>query len=66
VLARELRCPVTLIHAKSGTASENEVAIFKRLYPATRAIAQPDATHFLPMEFPGLVRDEIVRIASAL
>ena len=65
-LARALHCPVTLIHAQSGTASENEVAIFTRLCPATRAIAQPGATHFLPMEFPGLVRDEIARIANTL
>ena len=62
-LAGDLRCPVTLIHGGSGTASENEVAIFRRLYPATRVVHQPDATHFLPMEFPELVRDEIRKIA---
>lgn len=62
-LARMLRCPVTLIHAKDGTASENEVAIFKQLYPVTRVVLKQDATHFLPMEFPELVRDEITRIA---
>jgi pimeloyl-ACP methyl ester carboxylesterase len=62
-LARDLRCPVTVIHARSGTASENEVAIFKQLYPATRVVLHPDATHFLPMEFPGLVRDEITKIS---
>jgi pimeloyl-ACP methyl ester carboxylesterase len=62
-LARDLRCPVTLIHARSGTASENEIALFKRLYPATSVVLHPDATHFLPMEFPQLVRDEITKIA---
>ncbi len=62
-LGSKLHCPVTLIHAKSGTASENEVAIFKQLYPATRVVMQPDATHFLPMEFPELVREEIRKIA---
>jgi pimeloyl-ACP methyl ester carboxylesterase len=65
-LAAQLRCPVTLIHAAGGTASPGEVEIFKRLYPATRVIAVPDATHFLPMEFPELVREEIARIALAL
>ena len=63
-LAREIRCPVTLIHAANGTAPENEVAIFKRLCPATRVIAKEGATHFLPMESPELVQEEIVRIAS--
>jgi pimeloyl-ACP methyl ester carboxylesterase len=62
-LARDLRCPVTLIHAKSATASENEVAIFRKLYPNRRVVLKTEATHFLPMEFPELVRDEITRIA---
>ena len=65
-LAGDIRCPVTLIHAANGTASENEVAIFKRLYPATRVVSKEGATHFLPMEFPELVREEIARIAGAL
>jgi pimeloyl-ACP methyl ester carboxylesterase len=63
-LAARLRCPVTLIHAADGTASANEVEIFKRLYPATRVVAKEGATHFLPMEFPELVREEILRIAE--
>lgn len=63
-LAGALRCPVTLIHASDGTASENEVAIFKKLYPATRVVTQASATHFLPMEFPELVRDEIRKISA--
>jgi pimeloyl-ACP methyl ester carboxylesterase len=62
-LAQSLRCPVTLIHAKDGTASKSEVAIFKSLYPATRVVGRPDATHFLPMECPELMRDEITKIA---
>jgi pimeloyl-ACP methyl ester carboxylesterase len=63
-LAAQLRCPVTLIHAADGTASPGEVEIFKRLHPATRVVAVPNATHFLPMEFPQIVQDEIVRIAG--
>jgi pimeloyl-ACP methyl ester carboxylesterase len=63
-LASALLCPVTLIHANDGTASADEVAIIKKLYPATRVVTQPDATHFLPMEFPELVRDEIRKIAG--
>jgi pimeloyl-ACP methyl ester carboxylesterase len=62
-LAAQLRCPVTIVHAADGTASPNEVEIFKHLYAATRVVAKEGATHFLPMEFPELVRGEIVRIA---
>ncbi len=61
-LAAALECPVTLIHAADGTASAAEIAIFKSLCPAARVLLQPGATHFLPMEFPEAVRDEIVRI----
>lgn len=61
-LAARLRCPVTLIHAEAGTASESEVAIFRHLCPATRVIKQTGASHFLPMEFPELVREEILRL----
>lgn len=64
-LAAEIKCPVTLLHADDGTASEGEVAIFQRLYPATRVLSQPGATHFLPMEFPEIVREEILKTRSA-
>ncbi|MBV9992035.1 MAG: alpha/beta hydrolase [Alphaproteobacteria bacterium] len=64
-LAAEVKCPVTLIHADDGTASAGEVAIFERLYPATRVIAKAGATHFLPMEFPQVVRDEILKSRNA-
>ena len=47
-----------------GTASAGEVAIFQRLYPATRVVPQAGATHFLPMEYPEMVREEIARMVS--
>jgi len=64
-LAAQIRCPVTLIHAEDGTAGAGEVAIFQRLCPQARIVAQPDATHFLPMEFPQAVRDGILRMRNA-
>jgi pimeloyl-ACP methyl ester carboxylesterase len=63
-LARDLRCPVTLIHAQDGTASQGEVAIFREWHPQTHVVMASGATHFLPMEFPGLVGDEIRKIAG--
>jgi len=62
--AARLRCPVTLIHATDGTASEKEVAIFKQLCPTTCVVTRADATHFLAMELPDLVRDEITEIVG--
>jgi pimeloyl-ACP methyl ester carboxylesterase len=64
-LAARIRCPVTLIHAKDGTSAPAQVARFARLSPTARILAKDGATHFLPMEFPELVREEIVRAAAA-
>jgi pimeloyl-ACP methyl ester carboxylesterase len=61
-LAAKLRCPLTLIHGEGGTAGDSELAIVRGLCPAARIIAQPGATHFLPMEFPELVRREITNL----
>ena len=62
-LARQLRCPLTLIIGENGTASEQEVANITRLHKPTRVVRVPGATHFLPMERPDIVREEIERIA---
>ena len=64
-LAAELRCPVTLIHAADGTARTGEVALFQQLCPAARVVMQEGATHFLPMEFPDVVRAEILKMRNA-
>ena len=63
----KVRCPITIIHGEIGsTSSEGELALIKRLNPSVRIVAQKGASHFLPMEFPELVREEIARIASAV
>jgi pimeloyl-ACP methyl ester carboxylesterase len=63
-LAGGLKCPVTLIHAENGT-SRDEVEIFRRLCPQARIVPRKDASHFLPMEHPELVREEILKIAAS-
>lgn len=60
---RDVKCPVTLVYAESGTA-RSQVRLFRRLCPQARIVEQKGATHFLPMEFPQIVRDEILRIAG--
>ena len=59
-----LRCPVTILHAEGGTAQDGEVQTFVHGLPQTRVIKVKDATHFLPMEFPELVREEIHNMAD--
>jgi pimeloyl-ACP methyl ester carboxylesterase len=65
-LARKVACPVTLIHGgQSGsTCHAREAAIFAAKKPDTRVVTVPDSGHFLPMEHPEVVRDEIVRMGE--
>lgn len=63
-LARRVRCPLTLIYASGGTAREEEVQIVARGHGSARLVKVADATHFLPMERPDIVRQEIERICA--
>jgi pimeloyl-ACP methyl ester carboxylesterase len=66
-LAGHIRCPVTLIRGdgEGSTCGANEAAAFVALKPDTSLITVPGASHFLPMEFPDLVRTHIQERASA-
>jgi pimeloyl-ACP methyl ester carboxylesterase len=64
-LARQVRCPLTLIHAESGTARAREVAIVARVKRDARIVRVPGTTHFLPMERPDVVQDEMERMLRA-
>lgn len=63
-LARRIRCPVTLLYAEHSTPPESECRAFARRHRGTRLIKVPGTTHFLPMERPDLVREEIERLAK--
>jgi pimeloyl-ACP methyl ester carboxylesterase len=64
--AAKLRCPVTLVHGEIGsTSGASELEAFARLYPKTRVVEQKGASHFLPMEFPQIVREEILNVRNA-
>ena len=67
-LARKVRCPVTLIHGgqPGSTCHAREAAIFAAKKPGTRVVTVPDSGHFLPMEHPEIVREEIARMADSL
>jgi pimeloyl-ACP methyl ester carboxylesterase len=61
-LASRVRCPLTLIYAGNGTAREREVQIVARRHGQARLVQVPGTTHFLPMERPDIVQDEIARM----
>lgn len=65
-LAANVVCPITVIvGTKSSSTSEQQLGVIRNLRPDTRVVAVDGATHFLPMEHPEIVREEIIRLAVA-
>ena len=67
-LAAQIRCPVTLIHGEGAgsTCSPALARAFKRKKPDTRVVAVKGVGHFLPMQRPEIVREEINALADRL
>lgn len=65
--ARNLRCPVTIVVGTvHSTSFDSEIEEIVALKPDTRVVRAEGATHFLPMERPQLLREEIERICDRL
>lgn len=67
-LAVQVKCPLTVLHAgdgaPDGSTQPTEIARVAAFKPDAKIIDVPDTTHFLPMEKPQTVRDEILRFAG--
>ena len=62
-LARRVSCPITVLYGTiASTCRDSEVDVFKRA--GARTVKVDGASHFLPMEHPDLVREEIVAMAG--
>ena len=62
-LVAQVRCPLTLVYAEvSNTTRGPQVAMIKRLKRDARIVQVPGTSHFLPMERPDVVQDEIARM----
>ena len=62
-LARRVRCPITVLYGTiASTCRDSEVEVFKRA--GARTVKVDGASHFLPMEHPDRVREEIARMAT--
>ena len=60
----QLRCPVTLIvGAKRSTCPEPVIERLSKARPGSRVVRVPEASHFLPMEYPEIVLAEIRAMA---
>lgn len=64
-IAADVSCPLTILRGSvASTATAGEVADIVRLKPDTRVVEVEGATHFLPIEEPERVREEIRRFAD--
>jgi len=62
-LAR-IKVPLTIIHGNVfSTCAPAVTQRLSRLYPSAQIIPVDGASHFLPMEFPDIVREHILRMA---
>jgi pimeloyl-ACP methyl ester carboxylesterase len=62
----EIRCPLTIVYGeKSDTFYPVAADRVRKLQPQARLVRIADATHFVPMEFPEPVRDELLRSLRA-
>jgi pimeloyl-ACP methyl ester carboxylesterase len=60
-LARRVKCPIVVLYGTIGsTCRESEAEIFRRA--GARVIRIDGASHFLPMELPERVREELDKI----
>jgi pimeloyl-ACP methyl ester carboxylesterase len=61
--AAKVKCPLTIIYGTiNSTAGDAGAAALSRQHPGTRAVKVDGASHFLPMERPEVVREELARL----
>ncbi|HEX3664389.1 MAG TPA: alpha/beta hydrolase [Rhizomicrobium sp.] len=67
VLAEKVKCPITILRGTVGTtAIDNQITAILQARPNSRVITIEAANHFLPLEQPEHVREEILRAANLL
>jgi pimeloyl-ACP methyl ester carboxylesterase len=63
-IVHDVACPLTILRGSfASTATEQQVAAILRLKPDTRVVTIEGASHFLPIEQPERVREEIRRFS---
>ncbi|NNE18251.1 MAG: alpha/beta hydrolase [Myxococcales bacterium] len=67
-ILRKVQCPITLIACADRQPPFDHEArdAFMRTKPETRLLLLEDASHFIPMEHPNIVVEEIERMAALL
>jgi pimeloyl-ACP methyl ester carboxylesterase len=64
-LAESVACPTTILYGSiDSTASPQQLAAILERRPGTRMACVEGASHFLPIEHPARVREEILRLLA--
>ena len=64
-LAAHISSPITILVGTKGSAtSEQQLSVIRELRPDARIVVVEQASHFLPMERPEIVREELLRLAE--
>jgi pimeloyl-ACP methyl ester carboxylesterase len=65
-LVAEIVCPITIVAGtRTSATSEQQLSVIRKLRPDARIVVADGASHFLPMERPEIVRDELLRLAAS-
>ncbi|HEY2445545.1 MAG TPA: alpha/beta hydrolase [Rhizomicrobium sp.] len=66
-IARGITCPLTILHGtNASTAPPSELATVQDLKPDARVVAVDGGGHFLPIERPELVREEVLAATAGI
>jgi pimeloyl-ACP methyl ester carboxylesterase len=66
-IAPDVRCPITIVHGTiASTAFDGEIAAIVAARPDTRVVKIEGGTHFLPMQHPDIVYEEIERMRERI
>lgn len=64
-LAEKISCPVTIVvGTRNSSTSRQQLDVIRKRRPDTRILTVEGASHFLPMERPEIVREELLRLVQ--
>jgi pimeloyl-ACP methyl ester carboxylesterase len=64
---KKIKCPITLLQGKVGsTTNEKGVKLLKNQDPNGIFKVIDNSSHFLPMEHPEIIQDEILKIKNRI
>jgi len=64
-LVADVACPITIVvGTRDSSTSEQQLRVVRNLRPDAPVVRVDGASHFLPMERPEIVREELLRLAT--